>query len=39
MGKTLRMIMKIIIALNTRSMLGGFQSFVTLKHSGMNKLK
>jgi len=39
MSKTLRLIMKIIITSNTGSMFDRFQSFVTLTHSGMNKLK
>jgi hypothetical protein len=40
MGKTLRLIMKIIIVTsNTGSMFDRFQPFVTLIYSGMNKLK
>jgi hypothetical protein len=39
MGKIFRMIMKIIKYCNTRSMFGGFQLYITLKYSDVNKLK
>ena len=39
MSKILRLTMKLIITINTGSIFDRFQSVITLKYSGMNKLK